>query len=79
MYFVSDVSTSGSGTRKYTTWIYRMSMQKRYDGPSPHVQSVVDADVCEALTVLLSHRSWRVVKPALRTIGNIVCAEDEVA
>jgi importin subunit alpha-6/7 len=48
------------------------------DGPSPHVQSVVDADVCEALTVLLSHRSWRVVKPALRTIGNIVCAEDEV-
>ena len=48
------------------------------DGPSPHVQAVVDANVCEALTVLLSHRSWRVVKPALRTIGNIVCAEDEV-
>ena len=48
------------------------------DGPSPHVQSVVGADVCEALTVLLSHRSWRVVKPALRTIGNIVCAEDEI-
>jgi importin subunit alpha-1 len=23
------------------------------------------------------HRSWRVTKPALRTIGNIVCAEDE--
>jgi hypothetical protein len=23
------------------------------------------------------HRSWRVTKPALRAIGNIVCAEDE--
>ncbi len=48
------------------------------DGPSPHVQAVVDANVCSALTELLSHRSWRVVKPALRTIGNIVCAEDEL-
>ena len=48
------------------------------DGPSPHVQAVVEANVCKSLTALLTHRSWRVVKPALRTIGNIVCAEDDV-
>ena len=27
---------------------------------------------------LLSHPSHKIVKPALRTIGNIVCAEDDV-
>ena len=46
------------------------------DGPSPHVQAVVRADVCRRLVQLLRHSSWRVVKPALRTIGNIgaLCA-----
>ncbi len=38
---------------------------------------VVNADVCWRLVELLMHRSWRVTKPALRAIGNIVCAEDE--
>ena len=48
------------------------------DGPSPHVQAVVEKDVCGRLVALLGHRSWRVVKPALRTVGNIVCAEDDM-
>eukprot|EP00948_MAST-09A_sp_MAST-9A-sp1_P000553 g553.t1 len=48
------------------------------DGPSPHVQAVVNVNVCKRLVNLLKHRSWRVVKPALRTIGNIVCAEDDL-
>jgi hypothetical protein len=39
---------------------------------------VVEANICWRLVELLKHRSWRVTKPALRTIGNIVCAEDEV-
>ena len=34
--------------------------------------------ICKRLVELLGHSSERVVKPALRTVGNIVCAEDEV-
>jgi len=47
------------------------------DGPSPHIKAVVKANVCVRLVELLDHKSWRVVKPALRTVGNIVCAEDD--
>ena len=47
------------------------------DGPSSHIQQVVSCDVCWRLVELLMHRSWRVTKPSLRAIGNIVCAEDE--
>ncbi|CEG47720.1 importin subunit alpha-1-like [Plasmopara halstedii] len=47
------------------------------DGPSTHIQAVVDSNVCFRLVELLSHSSWRVTKPALRAIGNIVCAEDD--
>merc|ERR1711991_181734 len=47
------------------------------DGPSKYVEQVVRSNVCQRLITLLGHRSWRVTKPALRTIGNIVCAEDE--
>ena len=47
------------------------------DGPSKYVEQVVHSNVCQRLIALLEHRSWRVAKPALRTIGNIVCAEDE--
>jgi hypothetical protein len=39
---------------------------------------VVEGNICRRLVELLKHRSWRVAKPALRTIGNIVCAEEEV-
>lgn len=37
----------------------------------------MEANVCSRLVGLLGHRSWRVAKPALRTVGNIVCAEDD--
>ena len=47
------------------------------DGPSPHIQEVVRANVCPRLVELLGSKTWRVVKPALRTVGNIVCAEDD--
>ena len=47
------------------------------DGPSSHIQAVVDSEVCFRLVELLGHSSWRVTKPALRAIGNIVCAEDD--
>ncbi|RHY65574.1 hypothetical protein DYB30_010395 [Aphanomyces astaci] len=47
------------------------------DGPSTHIQAVVDSEVCIRLVELLGHNSWRVTKPALRAIGNIVCAEDD--
>eukprot|EP00607_Mallomonas_marina_P005335 CAMPEP_0182437480 /NCGR_PEP_ID=MMETSP1167-20130531/85064_1 /TAXON_ID=2988 /ORGANISM="Mallomonas Sp, Strain CCMP3275" /LENGTH=401 /DNA_ID=CAMNT_0024630419 /DNA_START=1043 /DNA_END=2249 /DNA_ORIENTATION=- len=33
--------------------------------------------VVQTLVRLLTHRHCRVVKPALRTVGNIVCAEDD--
>lgn len=41
------------------------------------VQIVVDSGVCGRLVQLLDHPSSQVVKPALRTIGNVVCAEDD--
>lgn len=47
------------------------------DGPSAHIKAVIEANVCSRLVALLGHKSWRVTKPALRTVGNIVCAEDD--
>ncbi|CAM9165653.1 unnamed protein product [Chrysoparadoxa australica] len=47
------------------------------DGPSCHMKAVAEAGACWKLVQLLRHPGWRVTKPALRTIGNIVCAEDE--
>lgn len=40
-------------------------------------QIVVESGVCKRLVQLLDHPSSQVVKPALRTIGNVVCAEDD--
>lgn len=37
----------------------------------------MESGVCKRLVELLDHPNWRVVKPALRTIGNVVCAEDD--
>lgn len=34
--------------------------------------------ICKRLVELLGHNEHRVVKPALRAVGNIVCAEDEI-
>lgn len=54
------------------------------DGPSSHIAEVVTSSkdpkapkggLVPRLVELLVHPSWRVTKPALRTIGNIVCAE----
>lgn len=53
------------------------------DGPSSHIAAVVTTrdpnalpgGLVPRLVDLLVHRNWRVTKPALRTIGNIVCAE----
>ncbi|CAM9262705.1 unnamed protein product [Ascophyllum nodosum] len=47
------------------------------DGSAAHIKIVVDSGVCRRLVELLDHPSSQVVKPALRTIGNVVCAEDE--
>jgi len=64
----------------YTCW----TLSHLCDGPSSHIAEVVTTkDESKApkgglvprLVELLLHPSWRVTKPALRTIGNIVCAE----
>ena len=63
----------------YTCW----TLSHLCDGPSSHIAEVVTSKDPKAargglvprLVELLSHPSWRVTKPALRTIGNIVCAE----
>lgn len=63
----------------YTCW----TLSHLCDGPSSHIAEVVttkDPDAPKGglvprLVELLLHTSWRVTKPALRTIGNIVCAE----
>lgn len=63
----------------YTCW----TLSHLCDGPSSHISAVVTTRDHKAprgglvprLVELLGHSSWRVTKPALRTIGNIVCAE----
>lgn len=63
----------------YTCW----TLSHLCDGPSSHIAEVVTSRDPKApkgglvprLVELLVHPSWRVTKPALRTIGNIVCAE----
>ncbi|CAM9140267.1 unnamed protein product, partial [Hapterophycus canaliculatus] len=47
------------------------------DGSAAHIKVVVESGVCKRLVQLLDHPSSQVVKPALRTIGNVVCAEDD--
>lgn len=72
--------TSDSEVLSYTCW----TLSHLCDGPSSHIAAVVTTkDTSKALkgglvprlVELLMHASWRVTKPALRTIGNIVCAE----
>jgi len=63
----------------YTCW----TLSHLCDGPSSHIAAVVTSPdlnqvpggLVPRLVELLVHQSWRVTKPALRTIGNIVCAE----
>ncbi|KAL3934674.1 MAG: hypothetical protein SGBAC_009656 [Bacillariaceae sp.] len=63
----------------YTCW----TLSHLCDGPSSHIAEVVTSKKSNSpkgglvprLVELLLHPSWRVTKPALRTIGNIVCAE----
>jgi hypothetical protein len=71
---------SDSEVLSYTCW----TLSHLCDGPSSHIAAVVTTkDTTKApkgglvprLVELLMHASWRVTKPALRTIGNIVCAE----
>ncbi len=68
------LTSEDSEVLSHTCW----ALSHMCDGPSAHIKVVVDANICWRLVELLQHRSWRVTKPALRTIGNIVCAEDEV-
>lgn len=63
----------------YTCW----TLSHLCDGPSSHIAEVVTTKdpkspkggLVPRLVELLLHPSWRVTKPSLRTIGNIVCAE----
>jgi len=67
------LQSEDSEVLSHTCW----ALSHLCDGPAAHIKVVVEAGVCWRLVELLMHRSWRVTKPALRTIGNIVCAEDE--
>ncbi|KAH1032103.1 hypothetical protein J1N35_044277 [Gossypium stocksii] len=46
------------------------------DGTNDKIQAVIEADVCGRLVELLVHPSPSVLIPALRTVGNIVTADD---
>lgn len=59
----------------YACW----SLSHLCDGPASCIMAVVTkkstGGFVPRLIELLHHSNWRVTKPALRTIGNIVCAE----
>ncbi|CAB9511997.1 Importin subunit alpha [Seminavis robusta] len=71
--------TADAEVLSYTCW----TLSHLCDGPSSHIAAVVTSEdpkdpkcgLVPRLVELLTHPSWRVTKPALRTIGNIVCAE----
>lgn len=67
---------SDSEILTHTCW----SLSHLCDGPPIHLRALITIipNLCPRLVTLLSHKSWKVIKPALRTIGNLVCAEDEV-
>ena len=46
------------------------------DGANEKIQAVIEAGICLRLVELLTHRSYSVQTPALRTIGNIVTGDD---
>ncbi|GMJ01832.1 hypothetical protein HRI_003852400 [Hibiscus trionum] len=46
------------------------------DGTSEKIQAVIEAGVCGRLVELLLHPSLSVLKPALRTVGNITSGDD---
>jgi len=46
------------------------------DGANDRIQKVIEAGVCRRLVELLSHISFSVVTPALRSVGNIVTGDD---
>lgn len=46
------------------------------DGSNENINSVLDAGVAERVVELLSHCSFLVQTPALRTVGNIVTGDD---
>ncbi|KAI2511720.1 Importin subunit alpha-like protein [Fragilaria crotonensis] len=63
---VATSSSSDGGRDKSVAardWLLQETRRRRVGGLVPR------------LVELLGHSSWRVTKPALRTIGNIVCAE----
>lgn len=66
------LKSSDSEVLSYTCW----TLSHLCDSAS-HIAVVVtpDGGLVPRLVELLLHSSWRVTKPALRTIGNIVCAE----
>ncbi len=47
------------------------------EGSASDISSALQFDPLPCLVQLLQHESWRVLKPALRAVGNIVCAEDD--
>ena len=73
------LNMTDSEVLSYTCWM----LSHLCDGPSSHIAAVVTTPdaagppggLVPRLVELLIHPSWRVTKPALRTIGNIVCAE----
>jgi len=65
--------TADAEVLSHTCW----ALSHLCDGPSSYISRVVSpaGGLVPRLVELLLHPSWRVTKPALRTIGNVVCAE----
>ena len=73
------IQTNDDDILSYICW----SLSHLCDGPASNIAAVVTSPdpkdvpggLVPRLVELLHYTNWRVTKPALRTIGNIVCAE----
>ena len=69
-----DIMSDGSSVNLNTQANYTSITS---DGPNEKIQAVIDVGVCRRLVELLVNPQYKIITPALRTVGSI-CTGDDV-